>query len=121
MIELSMAVRVVLGVIGLGLMVSCLCRARHMSLSSTKPLIRYASAAQFGTGMVLVFCATVKPQWATAALMLAPSAALLAQAASARYWSAGLPAPFRRQEAAELPPGLYRRVAGGASQPERNP
>lgn len=121
MIELSIAVRVVLGVIGLGLVVTGICRARYMSTGSTRPLIRYAAAAQFGSGLVLLLCATVKPQWATAALMLAPSAALLAQAASARYWSAGLPAPFRRTDPAELPPVLYPRVSGGASQPERTP
>jgi len=113
-VEMTFTVRAVLVLIAVGLMVTGICRARYMSRSTTVALIRYAAAAQFVSGLVLLLCATVKPDWATSALILAPSAALFAQAASARYWRAGLPAPFRSNCLREIDASLLHRVAGGS-------
>lgn len=113
-VDMTFTVRAVLVLIAVGLMLTGICRARYMSRSTTVALIRYAAAAQFVSGLVLLLCATVKPDWATSALILAPSAALFAQAASARYWRHGLPIPFRTSKLPELHPHLLRRVAGGS-------
>lgn len=113
-VELTTAVRIILGAIGLALIVTGMCRARLMSGETTHRLIRYAATVQATSGCVLLLCATVRPDWATSALILAPSAALFAQAASARYWRHGLPIPFRTSKLPELHPHLLRRVAGGS-------
>ena len=114
-IELTIAVRVALCIVGAALAFTGLCRARLMSERTTYRLIRYAAAAQATSGVMLMLCATVRPDWAVAALILAPSAALLAQAASARYWLHGLPPSFRLPATKEIQPGLLCKVAGGCS------
>lgn len=95
--EIPFAARAVLGVLGVCIMVVCLCRARYMSAEGTRPLIRYAVAAQFCAGMLLAMCATARPGWMLAALMMCAAAMLFSQAASAILWSGGQPIEFARQ------------------------
>lgn len=97
MIDLSFAVRVVIGVLGLAIVVTGFCRARLMTASTTRPLIRFAMTAMAAGGFVLILAAIAPtPKLATTALIWVPSSALFAQAAAAYYWRPDVPAAFQK-------------------------
>lgn len=88
--------RLLLAVLGLALVFSCLCRARHMTLRGTVTAIRYSTTALAGAGWTLTIAALLRPDWMVWALTTLSVAALAVQATSARYWWRGLPEQFRR-------------------------
>ena len=93
---IPMLARVALVVLGLALIFSCLCRAKHMTDRTTLTAIRYATTALAGAGFVLVISALARPDWVLGALIMLASAALSMQIVSARYWRRGLPAQFSK-------------------------
>lgn len=94
-IEFSMWIRAALGLAGLALVVSCICRARHMTKEGTRPAIRYATTALAGAGFGLLLSASIRPDWVLGSLLSLALATLAVQWVSARYWRSGLPAQFR--------------------------
>lgn len=96
-IDIPVSARAALAVLGLALVFSCLCRARHMTHETTAMAIRYATSALAGAGFVVLLAATVRPDWMLGSLISLAGASLSVQAVSARYWRRGLPTQFTRQ------------------------
>lgn len=97
-IDLPMLARGALVVLGLALVFSSLCRARHMTHRTTVAAIRYSTTALAGAGFVVVLAALARPDWMVGALVSLACASLAVQVASARYWRSGLPAQFRSRQ-----------------------
>lgn len=97
-LEVPMLARGALVVLGLALVFSCLCRARHMTRSTTVTAIRYATTALAGAGFVVIISALARPDWLLGALVSLACAALAVQIVSARYWRRGLPVQFRNSQ-----------------------
>jgi hypothetical protein len=95
-LEFSAWARVLLAVLGIGIMFSCLCRAKWMSLGGTANAIRWATTALASAGCVLLVVALLRPDWVLGALLCLSAAALAVQVVSARYWRRGQPAQFTR-------------------------
>jgi len=93
---IPMLARIALVVLGLALIFSCLCRAKHMTDRTTLTAIRYATTALAGAGFVLIISALARPDWVLGALIMLASASLSMQIVSARYWRRGLPAQFSK-------------------------
>jgi hypothetical protein len=66
-----------------------------MTRGGTVTAIRYATTALAGAGFVVLLAALARPDWLLGALIALACATLAVQVTSARYWRAGLPAPFR--------------------------
>lgn len=94
-IDLPLMARGALVLLGLALVFSCLCRARHMTHRTTVAAIRFSTTALAGAGFVMVLAAAARPQWLLGALIALACASLAVQVTSSRYWRAGLPAQFR--------------------------
>lgn len=94
-LDVPMLARCALVVLGLALVFSCLCRARHMTHATTVTAIRYATTALAGAGFVVLLSALARPDWLLGALIALAAATLTVQIVSARYWRRGLPAQFR--------------------------
>ena len=94
-IDIPMMARGALALLGLALVFSCLCRARHMTHRTTVTAIRYSTTALAGAGFVVLLAALVRPDWLVGALIAQAGATLAVQVTSARYWRSGLPAQFR--------------------------
>lgn len=94
--DIPMVARITLAILGLALVFSCLCRARHMTHATTLTAIRYATTALAGSGFVVILAALVRPDWLPGALGSLTGSTLAMQIVSARYWRRGLPAQFRR-------------------------
>ncbi|ALV06711.1 hypothetical protein [Roseateles depolymerans] len=82
---------------GLGLVYSCLCRARWMTKATTLAPMRYATTALAGAGFTLPIVAFLRPDWLPGALLALSLAALGTQAVSAHLWRGGLPLPFTKR------------------------
>lgn len=95
-LEFAPWLRVSLVIVGLALIFSCLCRARHMTTASTFAAIRYATTALASAGLCLVLAAAFRPEWVPVTLLVLAVSTLSVQWISARYWRAGLPAPFKK-------------------------
>lgn len=94
LIDIPLVARGALVLLGLALVFSCLCRARHMTHRTTVNAIRYSTTALAGAGFVVVLAAAARPQWLLGALIALTCAALAVQVASSRYWRSGLPPQF---------------------------
>lgn len=95
-LDLPLIARAALALLGLALVFSCLCRARHMTHRTTITAVRFATTALAGAGFVLVLAALLRPDWMLGALLALAAATLAVQIVSARYWRYGLPASFHR-------------------------
>lgn len=95
-LDFPMWMRLLLAGLGVAIVFSCLCRAKHMTHQTTALAIRYATTALAGAGFVLILAAALRPDWVVGSLTAMAFASLSVQAASARYWRKGLPQQFRR-------------------------
>ncbi len=93
-LELPFLARAALALLGVALVFSCLCRARHMTGDSTATAIRYSTTGLAGAGFVVLLSALARPDWMLGALISLSCATLAMQIVSARFWRRGLPPQF---------------------------
>lgn len=94
-VDFPVWVRIVLAVIGAGIVFSCLCRARHMTASQTASAIRGGTTILATSGFILMLTAILRPDWLIGSLVSISASALIVQATSAKYWRRGMPEQFK--------------------------